>query len=112
MLLNMLNDLAEATKASDGKKNLNQYSLSNMNERCGDLVSRTCLAGARSATSHSARNSMTLFSSLGGRFGPLGTLTPYSAFAKQGVCLLYVGCNRQQKRGGTFWRPTGWRYPC
>ena len=33
---------------------------------------------------------------------PLGTLTPYSAFAKQGVCLLYVGCYRQQKRGGTF----------
>ena len=37
---------------------LNQYSLSNMKERCGDLVSRTCLAGAKSATSHSARNSM------------------------------------------------------
>ena len=44
---------------------LNQYSLNSMNERCGDLVSRTCLAGAKSATSHSARNSMTLFSSLG-----------------------------------------------
>ena len=66
MQLNVLNDLAEAMKALDGKKtkeavtlrpkysSLNQHSLSNMNERCDDLVSRTCLAGAKSATSHSA----------------------------------------------------------
>ena len=38
------------------------------------------------------------FRAWGGRYGPLGTLTPYSVFAKQGVCLLYVGCNRQQKK--------------
>ena len=37
---------------------LNQYSLSNMNERCGNLVLRTCFAGAKRTTSHSARNSM------------------------------------------------------
>ena len=39
---------------------LNQYSLNSMKERCGDLVSRTCLVGAKNATSHSARNSMTI----------------------------------------------------
>ena len=60
---------------------LNQYSLSNMNERCGDLVSRTCLAGAKSATSHSARNSMTLFSSLGRAFW-----TAWNADSMFGVC--------------------------
>ena len=46
------------------KNSLNQYSLSNMNV----WRARTCFAGAKSATSHSARNSMTLFSSLGRAF--------------------------------------------
>ena len=55
--------------------------LSNMNERCGDLVSRTCLAGAKSATSHSARNSMTLFSSLG-----RASWTAWNADSMFGVC--------------------------
>ena len=58
----------EAVTLRHRYNSLNQYSLSNMNERCGDLVSRTCLAGAKSATYHSARNSMTLFSSLGRAF--------------------------------------------
>ena len=102
----------EAVTLRPKYNSLNQYSLSNMNERCGDLVSRTCLAGAKSATSHSARNSMTYSRAWGGRFGPLETLIPYSASAKQRVCLLCVWCIRQQRRDGTFWRPTDWRYPC
>ena len=52
-----------------------------MKARCGDLVSRTCLAGANSATSHSARNSMTLFSSLGRAFW-----TAWRADSIFGVC--------------------------
>ena len=45
---------------------------------------------------------MTLFSSLGKAFWTAWNAHSNSVFAKQGVCLLYVGCNRQQKRGGTF----------
>ena len=58
----------EAVTLRPKYNSLNQYSLSDMNERCGDLVSRTCLASAKSATSQSARNSLTLFSSLGKAF--------------------------------------------
>ena len=60
---------------------LNQYSLNSMKERCGDLVSRTCLVGAKNATSHSARNSMTLFSSLG-----RASWTAWKADSMFGVC--------------------------
>ena len=42
----------EAVTLRPKYNSLNQHSLSNMNERCGDLVLRTCLAGAKSATSH------------------------------------------------------------
>ena len=44
---------------------LNQYSLSSMNERWGDLLSKTCFAGSSRVTSHSESNSITLVSNLG-----------------------------------------------
>ena len=58
----------DAVTLSPGYNSLNQYSLSNMNERWGDLVSRTCFAGSKRVTSHLERNSIILVSCLARTF--------------------------------------------
>ena len=50
---------SDAATLRPRKSSLNQYSFSGMKERWSDLVSSTCLAGIRSATSHSEKNSVT-----------------------------------------------------
>ena len=77
---------------------LNQYSLSNMNERCGGLVSRTCLAGCQECHKPFCKEFYDPILELGkGVLDRLKTLIPYSASAKQRVCLLCVWRIRQQR---------------
>ena len=86
---------------------LNQYSFSNINDRCGDLVSRTCFAGTKSVTSHSARNSMILVSNLGRAFWTARNADSVSgtceAVGMPTVCLAYSSAKKRRHILETHW---------
>ena len=67
-----------------------------MNERWGDLVSRTCFAGTKRVTSHSERNSIILVSSLGRAFWTARNADSMSGSCEAvGVRLAYSSARRQ-----------------